>query len=864
MLKLETLKQCLWRNSYAPHPVLAATVSLADAFGWTTERLPKAVLSALEEGLPALARSSSLDGAEFVAHIAQRIQLLGDVATPLCGVASRDQEQRRAVLFFSARDFTLAAQSLSRAVQIVDRLIGSDATPERVARLLESCREMVRQVGLEPTTLDMVRSAMRQGVPWMRLSPLVRNVQLGQGCHQQRLLRTLFSNESGMARDYAKNKSLSLNILSQIRLPVGRVVVVKDVAGARKAAEEIGYPLVLKPLSGHKGDSVYVDLRDDDELSVALSAARIDERQYLLQSFFTGDDHRLMVADGKLVAAVRKDPAAVTGDGRSTIAELVERENRDPARIEGVIRKTIHLTGDSDRILARQGCTRATIPEAGRVVRLMATANFAKGATLVDVMERVHPDNGSLAVRATQAIGLKIGGVDFICPDISQSWHDVGGGICEVNTAVGLHPELRPGAGIDVRDVLLQTMYPAGDDGRIPTAMVTGTIGKTTTSMMLASILTSAGHVVGCATSEGVRIGTELVERGDLASADGASVVLRDPMVTAAVLETARGGLVKTGMYLDRCDVAALLNVQRDQIEMDGVETLDDMLALKRKAVDAARKAVVLNADDPRCLALAPEFSRSLKTVLFSRDAKCSAIRDHVAHGGDALFLDLRDGQEVIVVASDSCEVPLLATADVPATHGGLIWPNGSNAMAAAALAIGLGVELETIRGGLRRYGKEFSAAAFRMFFAEGFPLRIMFDSSGKPPGYAVAVTVTDAVDVPGRRICVVTIPGTRPDWAFTESASALAGHFDHYICYEREDYLRGRNPGEIAARFAEALIAAGVDRSAVSITGPNREAAERLAEEATADDFAIVFGVESHIAVEEYRRALRAIAGRA
>ena len=305
------------------------------------------------------------------------------------------------------------------------------------------------------------------------------------------------------------------------------------------------------------------------------------------------------------------------------------------------------VTGRSPDRATRVG----SVVEAGRAVRVNSIANVSAGATAADVLGVIHPDNARAAVRAAKAIGLNICGVDFVSPDISKSWHEVGGGICEVNASVGLRPHLQAAPQIDVCDMLLQAMFSQGD-GRIPIAMVTGAIGKTSTSTMLASILGCAGYIVGSATTEGVRIDGELVEQADLANADGASIVLRDATVTAAVLETARGGIVKTGLYVDRCDVAALLNVDRDQIGMDGVETLDDMVETKRKVLDVARKAVVLNADDPRCLALAEEFKPRLRTILFSKSPETAAIRGHVAAGGEVLFLAKRDGRETIVVAS--------------------------------------------------------------------------------------------------------------------------------------------------------------------------------------------------------------------
>lgn len=856
MVKLEAYRQCLWRNMHAPGPVLTGTVVLGDAFGWTTEKLSPPARSVFHEKVPGvLPPSGSLDAAALVVRLAQHIQRLADVAPDLCGVASRDEAARTALVFFSCMDFIIAPPCLSVAVQIVDRLTQSDVRPEHLAKLFKSCSDMLKARGLESRTVEMIEAAARRGIPWLRASAIVRHVQLGQGFRQQRMWHTLFGTESLFGNDYSRNKLLTMNLLQQIRLPVGRFAPVTDAESALRTAAEIGYPLVLKPVDGSKGDSVYVHLRDESELRAALAAVRIHERPYLLQSFFRGEDYRLLVVAGELITTVHRIPASVIGDGRHTIAELVPIANVDPRRITNQNAVPIVLDEESDRFLARQGLSRSSVPADGQVVRVKATANVATGGT-TRVIDGIHPDNVQAAIRAAKAIGLIIAGVDLITPDISKSWHEVGGGICEVNAAVGLtHPNATT---IDVRGKLIEAFYPPGDDGRIPTAMVTGTMGKTSTCMMLASILSSSGHMVGCASTEGVRIGAEVVERGDLAGADGASIVLRDATVTAAVLETARGGLVKVGMYLDRCDVAALVNVEREQIEIDGIETLADMAALKRKVLDAARKAVVLNADDPSCLAMAPEFVSSIRTIFFSSSPDSPAICEHRARGGDVVFLERCDGRETITAASGSRAVPMLETASIPATEDGLIWPHAINAAAATALAIGMSIDLDTIAEGLRRYGREYPSAEFRMVFADGFPMRVMFDSSGKAPAYAAAVAVTGAVPVTGKRICSVTIPGNRPDWAFTESASALAGHFQHYICFELAQYRRGRQPGEIAARMADALVAAGVDRAHVSLAQGHKESAKIVAHQAQKDDFVIVFGVDSPAIVEEYRAAFR------
>jgi cyanophycin synthetase len=313
--------------------------------------------------------------------------------------------------------------------------------------------------------------------------------------------------------------------------------------------------------------------------------------------------------------------------------------------------------------------------------------------------------------------------------------------------------------------------------------------------------------------------------------------------------------LIKHGIHLDRCDVAALLNVEREQIGIDGVETLDDMAALKRKVLDVASKAVVLNADDPRCLALAPGFS-SLRTFLFSRDAASSPLRNHRNRGGDALFLDGSRGAEIIVWASGSNVAELVKMVDIPATKNGVFWQHASNAMAAAGLALGLGIGIDTIRLGLRRYGKEFAAAYCRLQMVDEFPVRVLFDHAASPPGFAATLSATNSMDVSGRRLCAVTVAGNRPDWVFAESAAAIAGHFQRYVVYELPRYRRGRRAGEIASGLAGALVAAGVDKTLISVVEGNEQAAQLIAREAKPDDLVVVFGSDSRQTIDYYRAA--------
>jgi cyanophycin synthetase len=853
---IEVLKKkyCLWRSIYAPRPVFTAELALGEAANWTAASLPEPLLAALQNALPGSAIDTGTGAAQLVASLAQHFQLAGDVTPRLSGVHAYDQEKHVATIFFAAMDPLLAEASLALALQSANATVQARLSAGNLPAYINRCLEHGLRRGLDQSTRAMVAEVERRNIPWFRISGSSRMVQLGQGARQRRIFETLRSVESPIGRELSHDKILSFHVMSQIRLPVGRFAVVRDVETALRAAKTIGYPIVLKPVAGRKGEQVYANLLNPQELRAALTRVS-GGRRFLLQSFFPGDDHRILIVGGKLVAATRRIPASVTGDGKSTVTQLVEKENRDPRRGPGFsnLMNFIVLDHEADRMLRSLAHTRDSVPAAGERVRLRSISNISSGGTALDVTDIIHPDNVQVAVRAAKVLELSVAGVDFMSPDISKSWREVGGGICEVNAVVGLRPHLLAKPEMDILGPIIETVYPGRQNGRIPTAMITGSKGKSTTTRMLGRILACAGHTVGMVTTDGVVVGEEEIAKGDLAGSSGASIVLRDPTVTAAALETARGGLIKSGMYLDWCDVAALTNVGREQIGMDGIETVEDMAALKRKVLEAARKAVVLNADDVHCATMSEEFAKPIRTILFSLDAKSSVVRKHI-----------QNGSEVIVLAGDSIEVqngagsePLLQVSELPSTMNGLIRANIANAMAAAGLAIGLGVAHEHIRDGLRRYDNSIENARGRFSFVDGFPMKIMFDRAAQAPSYAAVMPVIDAMPVKGKRICAFTVAGNRPAWAFEETVAALIGHFDRYICFEFEEYRRGKKPGEIAAILFEELKKAGIEQTRISVTQSNMEAARLIAGEAMEDDLVAVLGMGAD-SVEEYRAAFR------
>ena len=417
-----------------------------------------------------------------------------------------------------------------------------------------------------------------------------------------------------------------------------------------------------------------------------------------------GDDHRLLVIDGKLVAAARRMPGHVVGDGRRTVAELVEIVNQDPRRGAGHENMLTRLELDevAERMLAAKGYDTASVPPEGEVVFLRKTANLSTGGTAIDVTDVIHPDNKLMAERAIRAVGLDIGGVDFLTTDITQSYRDTGGAICEINAGPGMRMHIAPseGKGRDVGGAVMDMLFPAGSPSRIPIAALTGTNGKTTTARMLAHVLKMAGHVVGQTGTDAVYIDGNVTVKGDFTGPKAASMVLRDPTVDIAVLETARGGIVRAGLGYRYCDVGAVLNVTSDHLGLGGVDTVQELADVKRLVVEVAKDCAVLNADNEYTLKMAAH-TEAKHICYVTRNPEHPLVREHIRQGQRAVVLEQGLNGDQIVIYDNGAHLPLIWTHLIPATVEGKALHNVENAMFTAAMAYALGLSLDQIRTGL-------------------------------------------------------------------------------------------------------------------------------------------------------------------
>jgi cyanophycin synthetase len=729
-----------------------------------------------------------------------------------------------------------------------------------ILRVMDQHREMVRLAdglddrqllsidaqsrALGPSTASLVNAARERDIPWLRLNRYSL-VQFGHGRFQQRIQATTTGRTGNIAVELAGDKEETNGILRDLGLPVPDQRNARSAEEAVRAAEIIGFPVVVKPLAGNHGRGVSINLKTPAEVELAFDKAREHGRTVIVESYITGFDHRILIVNGQLVAAAKREPGHVVGDGKHTIAELVDIVNEDPRRGVGHEKVLTRLEFDhqAERLLKKIGYDHDTVPEAGEKVYLRSTANLSTGGTALDVTDIIHPDNREMAERAIKAIGLDIGGVDFLCDDISVSYREGGGGICEVNAGPGFRMHVAPSEGTprDVAGPVIDMLFPPGTPTRIPIAAVTVTNGKTTTSRMLAHILKMSGYTVGMTSTDGVYIDGRLTVAGDMTGPKASQMVLRDPAVDAAVMETARGGMLRSGMGFNRCNVAACLNVAADHLGLRGIDTLEQLAEIKRIPIEIAKDAVVLNADDPLCLKMA-DHTEARKVCYVTMNPSHALVKQHIRAGGQAFVLEEAMNGHMITIYDGETHTPLLWTHLIPATIEGRALHNVQNAMFAAALAYNMNIGIEDIRHGLRTFDSTFFQAPGRMNIYNEHPFKVILDYAHNPAAVRAVRDVTDLFDVDGRRIIVLAAPGDRRDEDIREIARIAAGHFDHYIC-RRDDNPRGRGHEEVPNMLRDALLGNGVDAAAIEVIPDEQQATQHALGMGKAGDLILVLG---------------------
>jgi len=692
-----------------------------------------------------------------------------------------------------------------------------DDSPFDLEAALAQLRDLDEDVRPGPSTGAIVQAALARGIPVRRLTA-GSLVQFGWGSRQRRIQAAETDTTCAISEAIAQDKDLTKTLLAAAGVPVPLGRIVTDAEDGWTAACEIGLPVVVKPRDGNQGKGVTVNILTREHFMAGYGAASAISEEVLVERFIPGHDYRLLVIGNRLIAAARRDPPHVVGDAVHTVSELVELVNGDPRRGEGHSTSLTRIRLDDIALarLAVHGLDAASIPAMGERVVLRNNANLSTGGTATDVTDDVHPDVAARVVEAAQMIGLDICGVDAVCQTVHKPLEEQGGGIVEVNAAPGLRMHLMPsyGKGQPVGEAIVSTLFPPGEDGRIPVVAVTGTNGKTTTVRLIAHLLTLAGKRVGMTATDGVYVQGRRIDTGDCSGPKSARNILMHPDVDAAVLETARGGLLREGLAFDRCKVAVVTNIgMGDHLGLNFITTVEDLAVLKQVVVQnvAPDGVAVLNACDPRTVEMAIHCTGSV--IFFASEAHHPVIAAHRAQGNRVIYLD----GDRFVAAMGDIEHPL-PLAGIPLTRGGTIRFQIENAMAAAAAAWALELDWEVIQRGLASFDSTAQnvPGRFNLFDYRGATL--IADYGHNPDAILALVGALEALPAQ-RRIVVISGAGDRRDEDIREQTRILGAAFDEAVLYQ-DQCQRGRAEGEVLALLREGLSNAPRTRDIEAVTG--------------------------------------------
>ena len=853
-------------NIYAHFPVIRHVLDLGILDEWPTGRLGQDFVGPLLQHLPGLhdhgcsyrepggfVRRLREEEGTWLGHVMEHvaIELQNVAGSPVTFGRTRsiDGQPGHYNMVFQYKNAEVGREASQLALSLIHSLLpaelGSDAAPSDGWDFAEERDAFIRYAqrrAFGPSTQSLVDAAEEREIPWIRLNRQSL-VQFGHGRFQHRIQATTTGLTSNIAVELASDKEETNSILRDLGLPVPKQYVVRSSRDATRAATRIGFPVVLKPLSGNHGRGVSINLKTGEEVEAAFEKAREHGRSIVVESFLEGWDHRLLVVNGRLVAAAKRMPGHVVGDGEHTIEQLVDIVNDDPRRGVGHEKVLTRLEFDhqAELLLKKLDYDRDTVPEKDDVVYLRSTANLSTGGTAIDVTDSIHPDNREMAERTIKAIGLDIGGVDFLTKDITKSYREAGGGICEVNAGPGFRMHVAPSEGTprDVAGPVIDMLFPAGQPSRIPIAAVTGTNGKTTTSRMLAHILKMSGYTVGLTSTDGVYIDGQLSVSGDMTGPISAKMILRDPSVDAAVMETARGGMLRGGLGFQNCDVAACLNVTADHLGLKGIDTLEQLAVIKRVPIEIAQKAAVLNADDAHCLQMA-DYTDAETLSYVTMNPGHPLVKQHIRAGGQAFVLEEGMNGHMIAIYDNEGHTALLWTHLIPATVEGRALHNVQNAMFAAALAYNMQVSLEDIRHGLRTFDSSFFQAPGRMNIFDEHPFKVILDYAHNPAAVRAMCNLVERFRAEGKKIVVLSAPGDRRDEDIQKIAEIAAGTFDTFIC-RCDDNRRGRGQDEVAVMLKNKLLQMGIDSNRIEVIPDEQEATSKALEIAETGDLILV-----------------------
>jgi len=802
-------------NIWANYPVLEAWVDLEEMKDTSSEMIP-GFNERLMGWLPTMVEHRCSIGERggffvrlrrgtYMAHILEHVtlELQSLSGTPVgFGRARETNTDGIYKVAIAYKEEKLALACLDKAFELIQAAI--NGTDFDVSKVVEELKEYAYDVCLGPSTRSIVDAAKAKNIPWRRLNE-GSLVQLGYGVHQRRICTAETDSTSAIAESIAQDKELTRTLLRSIGIPTPEGRGVENAEDAWEAAEDIGLPVVVKPQYGNHGRGVATNLQTRDQVIAAYTAAREEGRSIVVERHAPGDDYRMLVVGGRLVAAARREPAHVIGDGQSTVQKLIDKVNEDPRRSDGhsTSLSLIKIDAVALGVLLDQGMTPDTIPPVGKKVLIRRNANLSTGGTAADVTDQVHPDVARHAIEAARIVGLDIAGVDMVVQDISQPLQGQRGVIVEVNAGPGLRMHIEPSSGSPrpVGESIIEMMYPGQSNGRIPIISITGVNGKTTTTRLTAHIIASTGKKVGMTCTDGIYVGGRRIDSGDCSGPQSARSVLMNPFVEAAVLETARGGILREGLGFDFCDVGIVTNIgEGDHLGLADIETIEQLAKVKRCVIEAVHKDGfgVLKANDP-CTAEMAEKCKG-RVIFFAIDENDPVLTDHRLKGQRVVFV--RNG--MIVIAEGADETALTTLDKIPLTHQGRILFQVENVLASVAACWGAGMSIAQIVIGLETFSAHMDKVPGRFNLLDVHGATVVADY-GHNSSSLLAIIEALGQFPQTHRTVVYSAAGDRRDIDMIRQGEILADHFDRVILYE-DQYLRGRKPGEISSIFKRGM----------------------------------------------------------
>ena len=734
-----------------------------------------------------------------IEHIALEIQTLAGMETGF-GRTRGTGEHGVYNVVFSYVEEAVGLYSAKAAVRIAEALI--DGQPYRLEEDIQRMRELREDTRLGPSTGSIVEEATKRGIPYLRLNGQSL-VQLGHGVHQKRIRATITSNTSNIGVEIACDKEETKDLLESYEIPVPKGRVVRTEDGLVAALESVGFPCVIKPIGGNHGRGATIGIKNLEEAKTAMEVAKEISRSVVVEKEIKGLDHRLLVIDHKFVAAAKRTPACVVGDGKLTIQELVAEVNKDPRRGFGHENVLTQITIDTHtlELLQRRDMTPTSIPVEGDTVYLKATANLSTGGTATDVTELVHSYNVFMAERISRIIDLDICGIDIMTDDITVPLSE-NGAVLEVNAAPGFRMHLDPteGLGRNVAEPVVDMLFPPGAPSRIPIIAVTGTNGKTTTTRLIAHIMRSHGNRVGMTCSDGVYIMNRLLMQGDCTGPVSAQFVLKDPLVDMAVLETARGGMVRSGLGFESCDVGICTNVAADHLGLKDINTLEDLANVKGTVPRSVRRDgyAILNADDDLVMAMRKQCD--CKIALFSLDENNRLIRQHCKLGGLAAVYE----NGFITISKGEWKLRIEKAVNVPLTLGGKAVFNIQNILPAVLAAYVQGVKMEELKESLSTFVPSPAQTPGRLNLFQFKNFQVVVDYAHNPHGFeALGRFLSKVPDSP--KVGVIAGVGDRRDEDTVTLGRLSAQMFDEIIIRQDRN-LRGKSDDDIIALMMKGI----------------------------------------------------------